>query len=419
MAIGFTAELSHYTSAGIYATQARIPAAAAHDSPATVATSAITEEYVCPLKGPPYIPVTWHCEINYKTAEECCYGPTGATICCPIPCPTRCDGLCVDSSTDSNNCGGCGNQCSSGEVCCNGVCCAAAQCCDGGVCCPAGTGCVYGGCCVPNAGALRLNSNSNYVIANCTYPNLGDCQSIEGLNVAFQVEDDMVAAVTPYAGGSSSQNGGFTIQLNANNPVGPATTGMQYVFLISGNQIQWQVQYWGVNPSTGKESDLYPQGGTILSSLPSNTIPAGYLFEIQLNNDFNGNVSGGTFNVTDNHGKKAPPAKFTIDQNYLYPIRAFEVDIVGPDNSQCSEFSSGGGTLTYSATNGELCVAGGWPGVCSTVGAYTCETSNATYGPTYATYGRPTSPTCCSGELSQSVSFDPSITCPYPVKTCG
>jgi hypothetical protein len=42
-----------------------------------------------------------------------------------VPCPTGqslCSGMCVDLSSDSNNCGVCGNQCASGVGCAEGVC---------------------------------------------------------------------------------------------------------------------------------------------------------------------------------------------------------------------------------------------------------------------------------------------------------
>jgi hypothetical protein len=50
-----------------------------------------------------------------------------------------CDGICTDTNTDSNNCGECGNICSSGEQCVAGVCesvdlCAGVVCDDGNEC---------------------------------------------------------------------------------------------------------------------------------------------------------------------------------------------------------------------------------------------------------------------------------------------
>lgn len=86
----------------------------------------------------------------------------------PIICPAdrlKCDNICVDSRTDNNNCGRCGNACPSGQYCLNGNCaktCSAGQtsCPDGcfdlqnnpdhcGTCtnnCPAGLLCKEGTC---------------------------------------------------------------------------------------------------------------------------------------------------------------------------------------------------------------------------------------------------------------------------------
>src|ERR687896_644704 len=35
---------------------------------------------------------------------------------------TRCQGKCVNTNTDEQHCGGCGNRCASGEQCLNGRC---------------------------------------------------------------------------------------------------------------------------------------------------------------------------------------------------------------------------------------------------------------------------------------------------------
>jgi hypothetical protein len=296
-----------------------------------------------------------------------------------------------------------GGQC----VCLSGLFCPA-----NGQCCEEGQTC-FNGCCATNTRGLRLNSNANYLLASCSnWPNCaGSCQNINGLTVRFQVgPEDMVAAVTPCGGGPSTANGGFTIQLNAYNPAGD---GLQYVFLISGGQIVRQVQYWQGGTQI---YSLPPDSGSVkIVSLPSktNTVPANYIFEIDLNvdNDTSGNVTGGTFKVTDNNGYTTP-SPFTVDPSYLYPIRAFQVNIIGPDGCRCSEFSPGVGTITYKVPTGQqLCVEGGLPEVCSNSTENTCETSNAKYGPI--------GPPCCGGELSQSVSFSTAITCPYPPGCCS
>jgi hypothetical protein len=80
----------------------------------------------------------------------------------------KCDNVCIDTRTDSNNCGYCKNACDTGKFCLNGVCvrsCSTGQtsCPDGcfdlqtdrdhcGTCgnnCPAGLLCVRGECTSP------------------------------------------------------------------------------------------------------------------------------------------------------------------------------------------------------------------------------------------------------------------------------
>lgn len=83
-----------------------------------------------------------------------------------------------------------------------------------------------------------------------------------------------------------------------------------------------------------------------------------------------------------------------MDPSYQFPIVAFEVNVVGPDNSSNSAFSSGAGTITYESS-GQLCVEGGLPKSCSGNRTFTAETSNANY----AIIGPP----CCGSSLQQSV----------------
>jgi Stigma-specific protein, Stig1 len=350
-------------------------------------------------------------------SRECTSSPV--VTCGGLPCPPPlacCDGVCTNLTLDAEHCGNCLTSCGPTHCCINGACRTNTRtdpqnCGTCGVVCPPGTSC-SGGWCVTGAGALPLNSNSNYLLVNCdTYPNCSgaSCKNIENLSVYFKVgHENMVAAVTPYAGGSSTSNGGFTIQLNAYNPSGPVTLGMQYVFLISGNQIKYQVQYWNGGTLVYTIPTGAGEGLIVPLSSNTNTVPAGYFFAIDLKTS-SGNVTGGTFSVTDNNNNTTS-VPFKVAHNYQYPIRAFEVDIVGPDGCTCSEFSSGGGTISYVAS-GQLCVAGGSPGVCSTGNSITCETSNATYGRI--------EPTHCSAELTQSVSFSTGITCPYPFEVCG
>jgi hypothetical protein len=329
---------------------------------------------------------------------------SGEVASCGICCPSgqvNCGGTCFNPSTDASNCGTCGNSCPTGEVCVEGQCVLLSGACNGQSC-SAGQAC-FNGCCATNTGGLTLSSNSNYLLTN------GNCQNIKDLKVSLEVTQDMFA-ISPTLGGDA----GCTMQLNAYNPAGPTTSWMQYVFLISGNAINYQVQYWDIAAACACghalcdcTGPLVNQMGTLLS-LPNNTIPAGYTLQIDLNNDTAGNITGATFSVTDNDGNTHRQTA-TLDANHQFPIVAFEVNVVGPDNGSDSQFSSGAGTITYGISNGQLCVEGGLPDLCSNSSGSdtpTGETSNAIYGPI--------GPPCCASELTQSLSTP----VPPPIPCC-
>jgi len=213
----------------------------------------------------------------------------------------------------------------------------------------------------------------------------------------------------PYTGTNSV--GGFTIQLNGYSPNNVTRAGgsywMQYIFWIHGAggtptdyQIDTQVQYYNCNDSNLCAKNANPcenvcGGQNIVSGRNSNTIPAGYLFEIAVNNDSNGNITSATFTVTDSGTPVGSPVTVPVPSAYQFPIVAFQVNIVGPDNGSTATFTSGKGTITYESSS-QLCVEGGLPDGCSGNGTPTGEKSTAKYG----TIGPP----CCGSQLSQSLS---------------
>jgi hypothetical protein len=339
------------------------------------------------------------CSVNTAWCDAktpICFFPNVAScgICCPIG-QFNCFGTCVNLNNDPENCGTCGNSCLMGEGCIGGQCfCPSGALC-GGQCCAAGQTC-FNGCCATNTGGLTLTSSNNYLL------NSG-CQHIQDLSVFFLVTEEMIATVT-----GTNSVGGFTVQLNAYSPNNVTPAGgsywMQYIFWIHGNDqpggnaIDTQVQYW--NPKDPNWCWLNGPnvcgGQNIVSGRDSNMIPAGYLFEIGLNNDRNGNVQSASFSVTDSSGGTVgTPVTVPVPSPYQIPIVAFEVNVVGPDNLSNSAFSSGAGKITYTSS-GVLCVEGGLPESCSGNDTFTGETSNANYGPI--------EPACCDSQLTQLLS---------------
>jgi hypothetical protein len=172
-------------------------------------------------------------------------------------------------------------------------------------------------------------------------------------------------------------DGPFTLQLNAYNPASatsPATSWMQYVSRVAGAGIQTQVQYWnmgGFNACSAatsgpcKQNETFNARGqmTLSAPLPSNTLPAGYTLQIALDPDAAGNVASATFMVTDALGNTSTQT-LAVDAHFRFPIVAFELVLVGPDNSLPVAFSAGDGVFFYKMANGQLCLEGGLPEQC-------------------------------------------------------
>jgi Stigma-specific protein, Stig1 len=153
MAIRFTAELSHYTSAGTYATQVGIDASAALLAP-PLALPEMAPALHQPVFGK-------NCVLGPRY-EICCVTSRGVVECTyPTSCPPglelcRDEGGCIEVESDPNNCGGCGRKCLSGQGCYDGRCltilptgCPANYTRCDGVCCVPGSTCLNGTCQCP------------------------------------------------------------------------------------------------------------------------------------------------------------------------------------------------------------------------------------------------------------------------------
>jgi hypothetical protein len=235
------------------------------------------------------------------------------------------------------------------------------------------------------------------------------CQNILGLTVALQIMQDMRSDI------------GFSIQLNADSPAGPAVDAwQQYGFDITGNSIKGFINNWA-NVSTQVVCDEVDVGSTPIS----NGIPAGYSLVLQLLNDNLGNVTGANYQVIDNNGVirastfRVQDAGCTcggtclgFKQGGLSPITAFTVDIVGPGNSSNAAFSAGAGNILYSVSSGNLTPLTSVP-ACIKINLFTAETSNASYG---QLNGCP-SPTITQ-QFSVALSPPPPMCCPWG-KTCS
>jgi hypothetical protein len=156
------------------------------------------------------------------------------------------------------------------------------------------------------------------------------------------------------------------------------------------------VQYWDGRDST---TPKYNSGLVFVRPL-SDTVKAGSTLKIWLDTDNTGCVTGATFVFIDNTGNVNSQV-LSLPAEFQYPIVAFQANIVGPYNKADAHFSSGAGTITYSS-DGELCLEGGVPDLCSKAVPAGCaytrtqETSNTDYG--YITQ-------CCGSQLTQSLTL--------------
>jgi hypothetical protein len=232
----------------------------------------------------------------------------------------------------------------------------------------------------PSAG---LGSNSNYILAN-------NCHDLKNVSVTIDISEEMVLeSVGPPAPGYS-QVQGFSFQLNAVSPPSftPNCALQQYVIIVVGNQLQGQInnyKYGPYGPHNGIQyKQLNLQNVTLGSLASANKLPKGYKLSISLVYGQNEIITGAVFNVQDNHGRALPTVTIQISgvpPQGLAPIIAFELDIVGPGNGEAAVFSSGGGTISYSASSplGFLSTNPNNCGITLLSGGGTLEQGNTSY----------------------------------------
>lgn len=221
-----------------------------------------------------------------------------------------------------------------------------------------------------------------------------NCQNIQALTVILDVSEDLV----------TSQNGGFSLQLNTLPPPGVTSVGLtlnwiQFTLYVSNNYgnntaaFQWQA--WANGATTWPEGQPpgttsptqpvppFPQPPAFITNVPSNKLPAGSSLTIALTTDESPpyGVTAATFTV-QLAGLPAQSVPLPFPPYAQFPIAAFEVDLVGPGQLSTATFTSGAGQLTYSLSGGEVCAQPpGTTGACAFQYYETGEKSNASYGP--------------------------------------
>ena len=205
-----------------------------------------------------------------------------------------------------------------------------------------------------------LTSNTNYFLYS-------DSNPITGLSVTIEITKDIVAEK------------GVNMQWNAYSEASADASWMQYCLgfqPVSGPKLKigWSVEYWPSKAyrqqlvkTVGQpvNSDVFNQLGSLFTlpmATAGVTIPAGFKSEYTLACDANGNVTGVTVVVTDNHGKstssglqqfktfKFDHTKATVTSDAMVPVLAFEMNIVGLNGGSYSFIKSGAGKITYKSS---------------------------------------------------------------------
>ena len=216
-----------------------------------------------------------------------------------------------------------------------------------------------------------LGSNSNYLLDSA-------CNSLTDVAVTIVVTEDIVLQSNSQPQQGSSSLSGFTFQLNCYSPKNETSAWQQYVIGLYGSEIRCQINNW-----QSLKVYLINQANN-LAALPSAKIPAGYQLRITLQNDSHGNITGASFSVADAQGGDVGNSSTVltsisgVTSADLSPIIAFEVNLVGPGNSESAVLSSGAGSIVYEASS-ILSVLSATPS-CAEVGYVTAETANSFYG---------------------------------------
>jgi hypothetical protein len=254
------------------------------------------------------------------------------------------------------------------------------------------------GCVLASAADARAQSCNNYAAPNYRGGALGgnwqvqfgnnSCTPLTGVRVTVAVSEDIVVA------SSNGTDNGFSMQLNANGPVG-GLPSQQYwqQFLIRADTknaadpnpgVDAFMQTWAFN--NPQEPNIFPNPTFLgLPATANNaflTIPAGSIFTWQLTNDAYSNVTSCQFSAMDSIGTQYPtvPKIEVMPTTTQTPIYSIQMEIIGYNNASFTTFQSGAGTIYYSGGPFVTPANYDFPSCVSRRAGGTGEDSNMAYG---------------------------------------
>lgn len=235
-----------------------------------------------------------------------------------------------------------------------------------------------------------LKGNSGYFFED-------SCNKLTGVNVTITVTEGI--------GGTGSAYTGFGFQLNCWSwGQGDVNAWQQFAIIIdpsgtSSPGIVALANSWPFNWD-GSIHDFVLDNQVTLAPLSTASLPGGYQFTISLTTESTtDNVKSATFQATDlTTSTTYPPQTITlvgladnltpghtITEADLAPIAAFQLLLVGPDDSAHSVLTTGAGHFTISATN-ELTATNAVPTACTQFDSPgTAEDANSVYSELPAT----------------------------------
>jgi hypothetical protein len=152
---------------------------------------------------------------------------------------------------------------------------------------------------------------------------------------------------------SPTTDNGFSIQLNCESPPSPDSSGIptwqQFVFDNSPNDVNivGLINFWGLNGSAGW-TELYATETTGWVLPAANTIKGGSVLTITPVFNSSDEITSCNFTFTNPTGKSSTQTTVFTGQK-LAPITSATLNIGGYGFGDNATFTSGQGTITYSA----------------------------------------------------------------------